>query len=72
LKFLLARKGNQYTAANIIYYTGLSPSSVHANLAKLRAKGEVSWEWGEHLSQKARPARYYFHKEETKWKLQKD
>jgi len=77
LKWLKEHKESRFTATQLIYFlkdNRLSESVIYANLKRLRDlknKGferNIDWIWGNHLSEKARPARYYFYKEETKWK----
>lgn len=76
LKFLKENK-SKFTAAQIIYFLrseSLSSSVIYSNLSKLRnqtKKGveqNFGWIWGNYLTSKGRPARYYFYKKEERWK----
>ena len=68
INWLWENNPKKYTAAQIVYFLKsdeLSESVIYANLKKLRAVGEVNWEWGTNLNEKSRPARYYFYKKEA-------
>lgn len=68
LEWLKERYPKKYTAAQIVHHLKnreLSESVVYSNLKRLREKSEVGWEWGETLSSKNRPARYFYYIVET-------
>jgi len=68
LLFLQQMYPNKYSIAQLIYHLknqGLAGSVIYANVKKLREKGEIAWGWGEYLSKKSRPARYYWSKTAT-------
>jgi len=67
IHWLKKRQPNRYTSAQIIYHLhgDLSESVIYASLQKLKKNNEIGWVWSEGMSQKSRPARYYFYKEVT-------
>lgn len=63
LDWLKQHPQQKYTAAQLVYFLGLSSASIHKNLHGLRKNNEVNVEWGGFLNGRYQATRYYSWKE---------